>query len=196
MLLKVGLTGGIGSGKTTVANVFITLGVPVFFADDVARKILNEDVILMQKIQDAFGVAVYENGFLNRKYIADIVFKDSHKLEQLNSLVHPATIAMAEQWMNQQTTPYAVKEAALLFEAGTASGLHYIIGVYAPQHLRIQRVIQRDNVSPEEVIARMNKQINEEIKMSLCDFVITNDEQELVIPQILAINRTLIKLTG
>ena len=196
MILKVGLTGGIGSGKTTVAQIFITLGIPVFFADDVAKKIMNEDVELMQNIQHTFGIEAYENGKLNRKYLADIVFKDPLKLEQLNALVHPATINAAEKWMQQQNTPYIIKEAALLFEAGTAAGLDYVIGVYAPQHVRIQRVMQRDNVTREEVIARMNKQINEEIKMRLCDFVIVNDEQQLVIPQVIELHQQLIMLAN
>ena len=196
MILKVGLTGGIGSGKTTVAQIFITLGIPVFFADDVAKKIMNEDVELMQNIQHTFGIEAYENGKLNRKYLADIVFKDPLKLEQLNALVHPATINAAEKWMQQQSTSYIIKEAALLFEAGTAAGLDYVIGVYAPQHVRIQRVMQRDNVTREEVIARMNKQINEEIKMRLCDFVIVNDEQQLVIPQVIELHQQLIMLAN
>ena len=194
MVLKIGLTGGIGSGKSTVAKIFSTIGIPVFYADVAARNVMHEDAVLKQKIKQTFGDAAYENDKLNRKYIADIAFNNPFKLEQLNAIVHPATIAAAQQWMLQQTTPYAIKEAALFFESGSAEGLDYIIGVYAPQHLRIQRVMQRDNVTREDVFTRMSKQINEEMKMRLCDFVIINDEQTLVIPQVLKLHEKFLKL--
>ena len=195
MALKIGLTGGIGSGKSTVAKIFSTIGIPVFYADIAARNVMHEDAALKQKIKETFGDAAYENNMLNRKYIADIVFNDPFKLEQLNAMVHPATIAAAQRWMLQQTTPYVIKEAALFFEAGSTEGLDYIIGVYAPQHLRVQRVMQRDNVTREEVLLRMSKQINEEMKMRLCDFVIVNDEQTMVIPQVLKLHEKFITLS-
>ena len=195
MALKIGLTGGIGSGKSTVAKIFSTIGIPVFYADIAAKNVMHEDVALKQKIKETFGDAAYENNTLNRKYIADIVFNDPFKLEQLNAMVHPATIAAAHQWMLQQTTPYVIKEAALFFEAGSTEGLDFIIGVYAPQHLRVQRVMQRDNVTREEVFSRMSKQINEEMKMRLCDFVIVNDEQTMVIPQVLKLHEKFITLS-
>jgi dephospho-CoA kinase len=194
MVLKIGLTGGIGSGKSIMAKIFSILGIPVFYADVAARNVMHEDAVLKQKIKQTFGEEAYENDKLNRKYIADIVFNNPFKLEQLNAIVHPATIAAAQQWMLQQTTPYAIKEAALFFESGSAEGLDYIIGVYAPQHLRIQRVMQRDNVTREDVLTRMSKQINEEMKMRLCDFVIINDEQTLVIPQVLKLHEKFLKL--
>src|SRR3954467_7249196 len=128
MVLKIGLTGGIGSGKSTIAKIFSIIGIPVFYADIAARDVMHEDDALKQKIKETFGNAVYENNLLNRKYIADIVFNDQFKLEQLNAMVHPATIAAAQQWMLQQITPYVVKEAALFFEAGSTEGLDYIIG--------------------------------------------------------------------
>jgi len=195
MALKIGLTGGIGSGKSTVAKIFSTIGIPVFYADIAARNVMHEDAALMQKIKETFGDVAYENNMLNRKYIADIVFNDPFKLEQLNAMVHPATIAAAQRWMLQQTTPYVIKEAALFFEAGSTEGLDYIIGVYAPQHLRVHRVMQRDNVTREEVLSRMSKQINEEMKMRLCDFVIVNDEQTMVIPQVLKLHEKFITLS-
>lgn len=194
MPLKVGITGGIGSGKTTVANIFKTIGIPVFDADAAARKVMNEDEPLKQNIRNFFGNEAYINGILNRKYIADIVFNDAFKLEKLNAMVHPVTIAMAEKWMQQQTTPYVLKEAAIIFESGAALGLDYIIGVFAPQHVRIQRVMQRDKVSREEVLSRMSRQIDEFMKMKLCDFVITNDEQQLVIPQVLSVHEKLLSV--
>ena len=195
MTLRIGITGGIGSGKSTVSKILETLGIPVFDADTAAKNIMNEDEQLKQKIKEAFGEEAYSNNLLNRKYIASIVFNDTVKLEQLNALVHPATIAMAEQWAYRQTTPYTVKEAALFFESGSAAGIDYIVGVYAPQHIRIQRVMQRDNISREEVLARINKQINEEMKMKLCDFVVVNDEQQLLLPQVIALHEQFLQLS-
>lgn len=187
-MLKVGLTGGIGSGKSTVAHVFELLGIPVYYADAAAKEIMNTDAALKEAIKKEFGEETYKNDTLDRSYLASIVFKDKARLEQLNSLVHPATIRNAESWMQQQTTPYAIKEAALFFEAGSAGDLDYIIGVYTPKALRIQRTMLRDNTTKEEVEKRMKNQLNEEIKMRLCDYVIKNDEQQLVIPQVLALH--------
>ena len=191
-MLKIGLTGGIGSGKSTVAAIFRTLGIPVFDADIEAKRIMVEDKELIQSIKKAFGEEAYIGNTLNRKYIANIVFNDSYQLEILNNLTHPATIKAADEWMDKQNAPYCIKEAALLFEAGTAGNLDYIIGVQAPDAMRIHRVIQRDNLSREEVMARMSKQIDQTIKMKLCDFVINNDGQQLLIPQVLEIHNRLI----
>ena len=193
MILRIGLTGGIGGGKSTVAHIFKVLGIPVFDADSAAKNIMNEDEELKAKIISTFGDAAYVNNELDRKYIAGIVFNDKFKLEQLNAIVHPATIAAAERWMLQQHAPYVIKEAALLFESGSAAGLDHIIGVFAPQALRIQRVMERDGVSRKEVIKRMDRQIDEEIKKRLCDFVLVNDEQQLLIPQVMALHEKFIK---
>ena len=192
-MLKIGLTGGIGSGKTTVAQVFELLGVPVYYADAASRRLYHSDPELMQQIKANFGDDMYEGNQLNRAKMAAVVFSDPEKLELLNQLVHPPTIRDAEKWMKEQTARYVIKEAALLFESGSAAGLDYIIGVQAPVHLRIKRVMDRDGVSREEVQRRMNRQIDDNIKMRLCDFVIRNDEQELVIPQVLELDERLRK---
>lgn len=194
MVLFIGLTGGIGSGKTTVAHLFETIGIPVYYADTEAKRIMNEDTVLKEAIIKNFGTASYKNGELDRAYISTIVFNDSYKLDLLNSLVHPATIRDANLWMKNQNAPYVVKEAALLFESGAAEHLDYIIGVYSPAHIRIKRVMDRDRLSQEDVMKRMKNQIDEEIKMKLCDFVITNDEQQLVIPQVLRLHEKFIGL--
>ena len=186
--MNIGLTGGIGSGKSTVAKIFETLGIPVYYADEAARTLMNSDSEVITAVKKKFGEESYNNGELNRSYIASIVFNDAHKLDVLNSITHPATIAHAKKWMQQQNAPYTIKEAALIFEAGSSEGLDYVIGVYAPQALRLRRVIDRDKTTREEVVKRMNRQINEEMKMKLCDFVITNDEQHLVIPQVVALH--------
>jgi dephospho-CoA kinase len=187
-MLRIGLTGGIGSGKSTVAKIFETLGVPVYYADDASKRIMNENEELKADIQKKFGEETYNNGELNRKHLASIVFNNPEKLALLNSIVHPATIQDAEEWMKKQTAPYAIKEAALIFESGSQEFLDKVIGVYAPEALRINRVMQRDSINRDEVISRMNKQINEKIKMRLCDYVVTNDEQELLIPQVLELH--------
>src|SRR6266496_6061371 len=193
-MIKVGLTGGIGSGKTTTAKIFELLGVPVYYADDAAKKIMNEDKQLKAAIQKQFGEESYRDGELDRNYLASKVFNDSFQLEILNSLVHPATIRDASNWTSQQTTVYTIKEAALIFESGAAEGLDYVIGVSAPSQLRIKRTMERNNVSYDEVVKRMNKQLDEKIKMKLCDFIVQNDEQQLLIPQIIELHQKLLRL--
>ncbi|HMT74205.1 MAG TPA: dephospho-CoA kinase [Chitinophagaceae bacterium] len=190
-MLLIGLTGGIGSGKSTVAKVFETLGIPVYYADDAAKRLMNTNPSLKQEIVRHFGTESYKDGILNRAYIASIVFGNKEKLNQLNSLVHPATIEDSQQWVNQQTAPYIIREAALLFESGASKGLDYVIGVSAPLLLRIQRVMQRDGLSKGEIEQRISRQMDEEEKMRLCDFVINNDEQTLIITQILELDKKL-----
>lgn len=187
-MISVGLTGGIGTGKTTVARIFKVLGIPVFDADVEAKKIMNENKVVQEKIAAIFGKESYENGKLNRNHIAAIVFNNTQKLKLLNAIVHPETIALSKKWINNQTTSYCIKEAALLFESGSAEGLDYVIGVFAPTALRKKRVMQRDNLTPEQFKNRMNKQMDEEIAKKLCDFIIVNDEQQLLIPQVIKIH--------
>jgi len=193
-MIKVGLTGGIGSGKTTVAKIFELLGVPVYYADDAAKRIMNSDEELKSAIQKHFGEAAYKNGQLDRAFLSSRVFGDSFQLEILNALVHPATIRDATNWMNRQQTPYTIKEAALIFESGSAQELDYVIGVWAPAELRIKRTMERNDVSYDEVAKRMDKQVDEKIKMKLCDFVIYNDEQQLLIPQVIELHEKLIRI--
>jgi dephospho-CoA kinase len=196
MSLRIGLTGGIGSGKSMVAGIFKVLGIPVFDADKAAKEVMQSNPALRKAIIEKFGEAVYPGGKLDRKYLASLVFTDSFQLEILNALVHPHAILAAEEWAARQEAPYTIKEAALFFEAGSAIGFDYMIGVYAPQHIRIQRAMHRDNLTREEVRNRMSKQIQEDIKMRLCDFVIVNDEQQLLIPQVLKLhNRFLAETT-
>ena len=193
-MLRVGLTGGIGSGKSTVAKIFESLDIPVYYADDAARNIMNTDKELKAALIKKFGDRVYKEGLLDRSWLATIVFADKEKLALLNSLTHPVTIRDADRWMQKQTSPYTIKEAALLFESRANEHLDHIIGVYAPQELRIKRVMTRDKVTAEEVMKRLNRQMNEEEKMKRCDSVIVNDEKQPVIQQVLTLHSTFLAM--
>jgi len=195
MVLRIGLTGGIGSGKSTVAQIFEVLGIPVYYADIAAKRLMNEDGELRSSIIKKFGKEAYSNNILDRKYISSIVFSDPARLELLNSIVHPATKKDGEAWMHQQTSPFAIHEAALIFEAKVSDRLDHVIGVSSPIELRIKRAMERDKVSRKEVLKRMAQQLDEELKMSKCDFVLINDEQQLLIPQVLDLHEKLIALS-
>lgn len=191
-MLRVGLTGGIGSGKSTVARVFETLGIPVFYADEAAKRLMNTDPDLRQQLITQFGADVYHEKGLNRAYLASIVFNDPSKLAVLNSITHPATIADADNWMARQHGPYLIKEAALLFESHADSHLDLVIGVSAPLELRIKRAMDRDGLSRLEIENRIRRQMPEEEKMSRCNLILINDESSLLLPQVLAIHEKLL----
>lgn len=195
-MLKIGLTGGIGAGKSTVAKIFSVLGIPVYQADKEAKRLMESDSALMEKIRNAFSEKAYSNGQLDRKYLSALVFNNKQKLDLLNSIVHPFTIKDGNAWMERQSTPYAIKEAALIFESGSQSDYDRIIGVFAPPALRIHRTIKRDHVDREKVMGRIENQMDESIKMKLCDHVLINDEQQLLIPQVIALHQMLIGLSN
>ena len=187
-MLKIGITGGIGSGKTTVCRVFETLGIPVFYADVVAKEIMVKDEILINGVKETFGKESYlEEGVLNNKHIAGIVFNDTKALEKLNALVHPAVFRAFDQWVATVAadSPYILKEAALLFESGSYKMCDHNILVTAPLINKISRVMLRDGVTEAQVQARMDKQFSDEQKLKLADFQIKNDESSSVILQVL-----------
>jgi dephospho-CoA kinase len=195
--LKIGITGGIGSGKTTVCKIFETLGIPVYYADERAKSLMTNDLELIKNIKILFGATAYENGILNRSHIAQIAFSDPQKLGQLNALVHPAVLRDGEIWQEAQgNVPYTLKEAALLFESGSYKQLDKIIVVTAPLEERIERVMQRDQVFREEVEVRIAKQMSEEEKIKRADFIIKNDNAHPLIPQVLAIHKELSKFNA
>ena len=194
-MLKVGLTGGIGAGKSTVAQIFKVFGIPVYQADQEAKRLMQTNTSLIEKIREAFSDKAYVEGILDRKFLSSIVFNDKQKLELLNSIVHPFTIQDGKEWMKKQTSPYAIKEAALIFESGSQGEFDCIIGVFAPTTLRIHRTIQRDQVEREKVLSRMEKQLDESIKMKLCDHVLINNEQTLLVPQVIDLHQKLISLS-
>ena len=193
-MLKVGITGGIGSGKSTVCQVFETLGIPVFYADKAARYLIENDQIIINSIRLLFGDDIYLNGKLDKQRVASIVFKDKDILQQMNAIIHPATIRYSKQWMESQQALYVIKEAALFFESGSNKGMDVMIGVFTPQKLRILRIMKRDGITQEKVLERMAQQMDEQEKMNLCNYVITNDDTTAIIPQVLAIHSKLLAL--
>ena len=189
--LQIGITGGIGAGKSLICRVFHCLGIPVYDADGHAKELMTTDVILISNIKKEFGELSYNtDGTLNRNYLSSAVFDDSEKLSKLNSLVHPKVGADYNRWVEKHRNyPYVMKEAALLFEAGSDKLLDKVIVIHAPEELRIQRVIARDpHRSKDQVRAIMSKQMSEAQKMEKADFIILNDEKELVVPQVLELH--------
>ena len=199
-MLKIGITGNIGSGKTTVSKLFELIGIPVFYADDAAKILMVTDEVLIAGIKQTFGAESYlDDKTLNRKHIADIVFNDEAQLAKLNALVHPAVFRAFDSWAEQEIkdgVPYVLKEAAVLFESSSYKFCDKTIMVTAPLDLRIKRVMHRDNITRQEVLNREDRQFPEEKKIQLADYVIKNDESELVIPQVLKLHQEFISLLG
>ncbi len=195
-MLKIGITGNIGSGKTTVSKIFEVLGIPVFYADDEAKKVMVNDAILIAELKQTFGAQSYfEDGSLNRKHIAGIVFNNEAELKKLNAIVHPAVFRAFDNWVPQfKNAPYVLKEAALLFESSSYKMCDKSIMVTAPLELRITRVMLRDGLSRDEILNREARQFSEEKKLQLADYAIKNDNTELVIPQVLALHEQFLEL--
>ena len=196
-MLKIGLTGNMGSGKTTVSKIFEILGAPVFYADDEAKKVMTTDQQLVKEIKTTFGEQSYlDDGSLNRRHISALVFNDKKQLEILNSIVHPAVFRSFDQWVkNYSQVPYVVKEAALLFESDSYKLCDYTVMVQAPLEGRIERVIKRDSLTRVEVESRNANQFSEEKKTQLADYVIKNDDLQLVIPQVLKLHSLFLSLS-
>ena len=195
-MLKIGLTGNIGSGKTTVSKIFEVLGIPVFYADEAAKSVMVNDRQLISELKSEFGEASYfPDGSLNRKHIASIVFNDDAALTRLNSIVHPATFRAFDAWVaNIKDAPYVVKEAALLFESDSYKLCDQTIMVQAPLEMRTKRVMQRDGLSREEIEKREAHQFTGEKKAQLADHIIKNDDSQLVIPQVLKLHKVFCSL--
>jgi len=191
--LRVGITGGIGSGKTTVCKIFEQLGIPVYYADERAKLLMTTNKTVIAKLKKLFGAEAYlPDGALDRKRIAEIVFKDAEKLAKLNDIVHPAVQKDGENWhKRQRNVPYTLKETALLFEIGSQKFFEKTITVSAQREMRLHRTMQRDAQTEAQVEARMAKQMADEEKVQLADFVIVNDGTKLLLPQVLAIHQVL-----
>ncbi|WP_421873772.1 dephospho-CoA kinase [Marinoscillum sp.] len=189
--LLVGITGGIGAGKSIVSRVFEVLGIPKYDADTRAKALMNTNQQLITQITELFGQEAYQEGMLNRQHIAAQAFENKDLLRQLNELVHPVVGKDFKRWAEQQESPYILKEAALLFESGSYQSLDKIITVTAPEQIRMERVMSRDGRSEEQVQSIINNQMDEAEKVKKSDYVITNDGQQLVIPQVLQIHSEL-----
>jgi len=191
-MLKVGITGGIGSGKSTVCKVFSVLGIPVFESDKIAKELMNTDAEIHRQLVDLFGAAVYlPDHTINRKYLAGIVFNDPSLLARLNTIVHPVVRKTFFDWCEKQQTPYIIHEAAILFESGFYKMMDKTITVVTSERERIQRVMKRDGITPEMVNERIKNQWNDQQRKELADFVIGNNDDELVIPQVIEIDKKL-----
>jgi len=190
-MIVIGLTGGIGSGKTTVAKLFLEMGIPVYFADDEAKKLMQTSEVLKSKIRATFGDKSYLNNTLNREFLASLVFTDKNNLERLNKLVHPAVKKHFSKWRIQQNSEYVIYENAILFESNSYKECDYIITVVASEETRINRVIKRDKVTRQDVINRIDNQLKTEEKVTLSDAVIQNDKLQYLKPQVTKILKTL-----
>jgi dephospho-CoA kinase len=192
---KIGLTGGIGSGKSTIANVFNTLGVPVYDSDKEAKTLINADQEIKLSLVSLLGAKAYKNGQYDRQFVADQVFQNKEKLNQLNAIVHPVVRNHFKEWCNDQlkkNTQYVIKEAAILFESGANNSLDKVICVTAPEVLRIARVVSRDRTEPLQVQQRIDNQLSEEERISLSDYRIDNAGNVLVVSQVLEIHKSII----
>ncbi|HEY3373140.1 MAG TPA: dephospho-CoA kinase [Prolixibacteraceae bacterium] len=189
-MIKVGITGGIGSGKSTVCKVFKILGIPVFEADSIARELMNSDAKVRTQLIDLFGSAVYLPDLtVDRKYLSGIVFNNPSLLSELNSIVHPAVRHAFETWYQNQHSPYIIQEAAILFESGFYKMMDKTIVVATDEAERVQRVMKRDGTSEEQVRQRIGNQWTDEQRIKMADFVIGNNDNELIIPQIVNIDK-------
>ena len=189
----VGLTGGIGSGKSTIARLFAALGVAVYDSDTEAKKLINTSAEIKKRIVEVFGAEAYAEGVYNRTYIADIVFRNPDKLAVLNSIVHPVLADYFNQWVALQTSPYVIKEAAILFESGSYKNCDFIITVTAPEALRISRCMSRDGSTEAQVRARMAQQWTDAQRIALSDAVIENINLEETEKRVRELNNLFIK---
>jgi len=192
--LKLGVTGGIGSGKTTICKVFAVLGIPVFSADTEAKRIQDSDRDLQIKINSLAGKDLFASGKLDRTEMAKLIFRDSDLLAKVNSIVHPAVFEYFREWLNKQDSPYAVMEAAILFESGAYRMMDRIVTVVTPMEERIERLVKGNKLTREQVTERIKNQIDDESRIKRSDYVIFNSENDIIIPAILGIHSEMLKL--
>jgi len=190
-MIRIGLTGGIGSGKTMVSTLLGVLGVPVYDSDERTKALYDEDESLKSALKNRFGELLFEGGRLNRGMLAELIFSDCKALSDVNALVHPVVEADFRCWAKKQTAPFVVQESAILFEAGLAPFCDVVVVVSAPEELRIQRVCKRNSCSAESVRERMQWQLKENERLAQADMVVVNDDVKALIPQVLSLKSTL-----
>jgi len=190
--MKLGVTGGIGSGKTSVCRVFNILGIPVFSADPEAQKIMNRDEKIVKEINKIAGRNLYKDGFLNRMELASLIFNNANLLAEVNALVHPVVFSNFERWADEQTSPYSIMEAAILFESGASRLVDRVVTVVAPMEERLARVMRGKKLSREQIMDRIKNQMDDESRIKLSDYVVHNSENDMIIPAILKIHEDLL----
>lgn len=195
-IFRLGVTGGIGSGKTTVCRVFSVLKIPVFSADRIAREIVDNDPRVRLGINNIAKRDLYADGSLDRMALASLIFNDNTLLARVNTLVHPIVFSSFLGWSEQQTSPYVIMEAAILFESGASDFVDKTATVVAPEEERINRVVVRSRLTREQVLERMKNQMNDEARMKLSDYVIKNSENDMVIPVVLKIHDDIINIVN
>jgi len=192
--LRLGVTGGIGCGKTTVCRVFSVLGIPVFSADDEAKRIQDSDPYIQIKLNSIAGKDLYSSGKLDRKELAALIFSNKDLLFEVNSIIHPAVFKYFTKWVARQDAPYSIMEAAILFESGAYRLMDRIVTVVTPLEERIERLVNGNMLTKEQITARIRNQTDDESRIAKSDYVIYNSENDMVIPPILGIHREMIKL--
>jgi dephospho-CoA kinase len=192
--LKLGVTGGIGSGKTSVCRVFSSLGIPVFSTDPEAKKIMESNGGIIKRINSLVGRDIYIGGSLDRQQLATLIFNNPALLGKINSLVHPVVFNSFERWVKEQSAPYVIMEAAILFESGASKLVDKVATVVAPVEERVQRVILRNSLTREQVLERMRNQMTDEERIELSDFLIYNSEDDMIIPAILKIHEEILTI--
>jgi dephospho-CoA kinase len=194
--LKLGVTGGIGSGKTTVCRIFCVLGIPVFSADSEAKVIMDSDEAVKKQVNALAGKDMYTSGTLDRIGMASLIFNNRELLQKINAIIHPVVTERFLDWEKTQNAPYVILEAAILFESGVVKLLDRVLTVIAPEEERIERVVKRNSLAREQVIERIRNQSDDKYKISLSDYVIRNSENDVIIPAVLKIHGEMIKMAN
>ena len=193
-MIIVGLTGGIGSGKTTVAKMFMSLGIPIYIADDEAKRLMNSSKVIRRKLIKLFGENAYLDNHLNRPYLASKIFNDASLLAQMNGIVHPKVGLDFKRWLKKQTSPYVIKEAAIIFENQKESEYDFIITVTASIQEKVSRVLKRDHTTESKIMAIINNQMSDEEKIKKSDFVIVNIHLGETEKQVLATHKKILQI--
>jgi dephospho-CoA kinase len=193
--MKLGVTGGIGSGKTSVCKVFNVLGIPVFYSDDEARKVMDSEIDIIETVKRIAGKDVYSSGSLDRAELARLIFNNRKLLKMINEVVHPVVFERFKTWQKSSSSPYVIMEAAILFESGAIKLVDRIVTILAPEEERIERIVRRNNLTREQVLDRIRNQMPDEEKTALSDWVIHNSEHDMIIPEILKIHEEMLSLT-
>ncbi|MHC1731760.1 MAG: dephospho-CoA kinase [Bacteroidales bacterium] len=196
MARRLGITGGIGSGKTTVCRIFKVLGIPVFVADNIAKELMHSDGDIRTRLNQVAGKDLYVSGSLDRKELARIIFNRPDLLRRVNEAVHPSVLRQFDEWASGEDAPYVIMESAILFEAGADALVDRVATISAPVEERIARVMGRNDLSREEVIGRINNQLEDEEREEQSYYIINNSDNEMIIPEILKIHEDMLRLAG